>query len=113
LHQEWATAAFVDKNIKIIDIRTAPEWRETGIVKGSYTLTFFDEQGNYNTELFLKELSKIVDKDEPFALICRTGSRTGMLADFLANKLGYNVTNLKGGIVKMIREGYKPVRYLK
>jgi rhodanese-related sulfurtransferase len=46
LSHVWATPQFAEKNIKIIDIRTPAEWRETGIVKGSYTIIFFDEKGN-------------------------------------------------------------------
>ena len=110
LQQVWATPEFAEKNIKIIDIRTPAEWKETGIVKGSYTIMFFDEQGNFYRD-FLKELDKVVKKDEPFALICRVGSRTGMVSEFLSEKLGYKVINLKGGIMKMIHEGYKTVPY--
>jgi len=111
LQHVWATPAFAQKNIKIIDIRTPFEWKETGIVKGSYTIMFFDEQGNFYVPDFLKEVDKIVKKDEQFALICRVGSRTGMVAEFLSEKLGYKVINLKGGIMKMIQEGYKTVPY--
>jgi len=113
LKQEWATEGFLNKNIKVIDIRTPEEWRETGIVKGATTIMFFDEQGNYDVPKFLKALDKVVKKDEQFALICRVGSRTGMVSEFLSNKLGYNVINLKGGIMKLISEGYRPVRYMK
>jgi len=107
----WATPDFTEKNIKIIDIRTPSEWKETGIVKGSYTIMFFDEKGNFNVENFLKQLNMAVKKDEQFALLCRVGSRTGMVSEFLSEKLGYNVINLKGGIMKMIHEGYKTVPY--
>ena len=113
LKQEWATEKFLQKNIKVIDIRTPAEWRETGIVKGSSTIMFFDEEGNYDVPKFLKALDKVVKKDEQFALICRVGSRTGMVSDFLANKMGYKVINLKGGIMKLMSEGYRPVRYMK
>lgn len=111
LTQVWATPQFAEKNIKIIDIRTPAEWIETGIVKGSYTIMFFDEKGNFNIETFLKQLDMAVKKDEPFALICRVGSRTGMVSEFLSERLGYKVTNLKGGIMKMIYEGYRTVPY--
>jgi len=111
LQHVWATPDFADKNVKIIDIRTPSEWKETGIVKGSYTIMFFDEKGNFNVENFLKQLDMIVKKDEQFALICRVGSRTGMVSEFLSEKLGYKVINLKGGIMKMIHEGYKTVPY--
>jgi len=111
LTQVWATPQFVEKKMKIIDIRTPAEWRETGIVEGSYTIMFFDEKGNFNLEIFLRQLNMVVKKDEPFALICRVGSRTGMVSEFLSERLGYKVTNLKGGIMKMIYEGYKTVPY--
>lgn len=113
LKQEWATQGFLNKNIKIIDIRTPAEWRETGIVNGSHTIMFFDEQGKYNVPEFLKALDKVVKKDEQFALICRVGSRTGMVSEFLSKDIGYKVINLKGGIMKLISEGYRPVRYIK
>jgi len=111
LQQIWSTPGFADKGIKIIDIRTPAEWKETGIVKGSYTIMFFDERGDFNLESFLRQLNMAVKKDEQFALICRVGSRTSMVAEFLSDKLGYKVINLKGGIMKMIFEGYKPVPY--
>jgi len=111
LKQEWATESFLNKHIKIIDIRTPAEWRETGIVKDSYPIMFFDEQGNYDVPKFLKALDKVVKKDEQFALICRVGSRTGMVSEFLSKDMGYKVINLKGGIMKMISEGYRPVAY--
>ena len=106
------TPEFVNSaKLKIIDIRTKGEWKETGIVKGSYPLTFFNEKGNYDIDGFLKSLNKIVNKDEKFALICRTGSRTGMVSNFLGKKLDYHVINLKGGLMKLLRAGYKTVRY--
>jgi rhodanese-related sulfurtransferase len=85
MKQVMATPEFLEKNpdIKIIDIRTPPEWRETGIVKGAHTIMFFDERGGYNVEAFLKALNQAVDTKKPFALICRTGSRTGMISEFL------------------------------
>jgi len=107
------TPEFLNKDIKIIDIRTVPEWRETGIVKGAYTIMFFDEKGNYDVEKFLRELNKVVKKDEQFALICRTGSRTAEISKFLSSKFGYKVINLGGGMMKLMQEGYKPVKYIK
>ncbi len=112
LKNELATKDFLKKDIKVIDIRTPSEWKETGIVKDSYTIMFFDEKGAYDVEKFLKELNKIIKKDEQFALICRTGSRTQIISDFLANKMGYRVINLQGGLMKLMSEGYKPVQYI-
>jgi len=109
LQHIWVTPDFVNKNIKIIDIRTPAEWKETGIVENSYTIMFYDEKGNFNIETFLKQLDEVVNKDEQFALICRTGSRTSRVSELLSNKFGYDVINLRGGITKMIEEGYNTV----
>ncbi len=106
-----ATPDFFKKEIIVIDIRTPGEWKQTGIVKGAHTIMFFDERGGYNTKEFLKELEKIVKKDKPFALICRTGSRTTMISDFLDKELDYKVINLQGGMVELMRRGYKPTPY--
>lgn len=102
-----ATPEVVLSDITIIDIRTPEEWAETGIVKGSKTIMFFDEQGNYNIEDFLAKLDQVVDKQQPFAIICRTGSRTSMVGRFLSDEYGYKVINLKGGIMKLLYDGYR------
>lgn len=100
----------VKSGIKIIDIRTAPEWKETGIVENSIPITFFDDQGRYDAAKFIAELDKHVKKDREFALICRTGNRTVAVSDFLS-KQGYKVVNLKGGIKRLMSQGYVPEPY--
>lgn len=104
------TPEIVESGIKIIDIRTKPEWQQTGIVKDSIPITFFDTRGNYDAQKFLDMLSGFVKKSEEFALICRTGNRTTAVSDFLG-KMGYNVVNLKGGIKALMKQGYKLVPY--
>ncbi len=98
------------EGVVIIDIRTEPEWKQTGIIKGSKLITFFDIYGRYNVEKFMNEFSKYVPtKDTKFILVCRTGSRTKVVGDFLSNQLGYkNAMHLKGGIYAWLRE-HKPV----
>ncbi|MFA5215211.1 rhodanese-like domain-containing protein [Sulfuricurvum sp.] len=88
----------IDSKIKIIDIRTPGEWKTTGLVKGSIPIMFFDERGNYNMDAFLAELNKKVKKDERFAVICNSGSRSRTLGTYLGKQLGYNVIDLQGGI---------------
>lgn len=100
----------VKSGIKIIDIRTEPEWRETGLVENAIPITFFDEQGRYDAQAFVNELNKHVKKDREFALICRTGNRTVAVSEFLS-KQGYKVVNLKGGIKRLMSQGYVPEPY--
>lgn len=106
-----ASEEVVKSGIKIIDIRTMPEWKETGVVKNAIPLTFFDEQGRYDAEAFMKELNTHVSKDKEFALICRTGNRTSAVSELLS-KQGYKVVNLKGGMKSLMSKGYTPEPYL-
>jgi len=94
-----ATLQLIDSGVPIVDIRTPGEWKETGLLKGSIPIMLFDERGNYDLKLFLEQLNSAVDTKKPFAIICRTGSRTVILANFLSKKLNYDVINIKSGIV--------------
>ena len=90
----------VKNGVPIIDIRTPAEWKE-GIIPRSHKIMFFDEQGNYDVNKFMSELTKVVkDKNSPFILVCRTASRTKIVGQFLANQAGYTQTKeLFGGIM--------------
>jgi rhodanese-related sulfurtransferase len=99
IKNQEASYELLDSNIPIVDIRTPGEWRETGLLKGSIPIMLFDEKGNYDLKDFLAKLNGSIDTKKPFALICRTGSRTKILAQFLSQKLGYDVINIKSGIV--------------
>jgi len=91
----------VQMGVPVIDIRTQKEWKETGIIKNSKTVTFFQPNGSYDLNAFLNQLKKMkIDKNTPFILVCRSSSRTKLLGNFLSNKLGYkNVYHLQGGII--------------
>lgn len=96
---QYASQEIVDSNIPIIDIRTPGEWKETGLLKRSIPIMLFDEKGNYDLKVFLDTLNKSVDTKKPFAIICRTGSRTKVLATFLSKKMNYDVIDLQSGIM--------------
>jgi len=94
----------------IIDIRTEMEWRQTGVLPGAHCITFFDEYGDYDVDAFLKQYTEVADKTTPVGLICRTGSRTRMVTDFL-RKNGYNAYNLDGGVFYLGHIGVELVPY--
>ena len=102
---QYIDAKLVKSGIPIIDIRTPGEWKETGLVKGSIPIMFFDERGGYNIPDFLKQLNQKIDTSKEFAMICNSGSRTRILSDYLSKKYGYNVINLQGGIIYGIGKG--------
>lgn len=102
--------ALIEQEVPVIDVRTTSEWNETGVIEGSYLMMFFDEKGQYNLEQWLKKLSTIVNKENPVALICLTGSRSNQLANYLTKVAGYeNVYNVKRGIAYWMKEDYPTV----
>lgn len=90
----------MQKGVAVIDIRTPPEWKKTGIIPGSHKLMFYDENGHSNPQQWLQEFNKIVNSnDQPFVLVCHSGGRSEMVGQFLDDKVGMKrVYHLKDGI---------------
>ncbi len=79
------------KGTVIIDIRTPQEWIETGTIKKAKRIMFFNQQRQPVVAQFMAEFEKVVtSKDQPFVLVCRSGSRTKAVTNFLDKKLGYS-----------------------
>lgn len=109
---QYPSQALIDSKIKIIDIRTFQEWKETGLLEGAIPLTFFDINGKYNIPLFMRTLHTYVKEGEKFALICHVGSRTAMLAEFLDTEYKMPVINLLGGMEYAKKAGLKFTPYV-
>ena len=104
-------ASLIDKQVPIIDIRRQEEWSQTGIIEGSILMTFFDKEGKAEVDIWLQNLDLVANKNEPFILICRTGRRTGLVANFLSKKLKYEkVYDVTDGITEWIRKGNTVVK---
>lgn len=98
-------ARLLSQNVPIIDIRTAPEWQETGIVPGSHLITFFDDRGRADPASWLERAKTVGKPGDPVILICRTGNRTRLVGQFLAQQAGYaKVFNVKAGIKAWLAE---------
>lgn len=98
LKNTYITQEILHSDLPIVDVRTPGEWKETGLLKGAIPIMFFNEQGKYNINAFLKELNEKVDTTKPFAIICHSGSRTSMIAPWMSKELNYKVVNLQGGM---------------
>lgn len=96
----------LDAGVPIVDVRTAKEWRQTGVIAGSHQLTFFQEDGGFDAQTWLGELQKIVGPEQPVILICAVGGRTKAITQFLDQQVGYRkVHNVERGIVDWIKAG--------
>ena len=98
------------EGVPVIDVRRAEEWSKTGVIEGSHLLTFFDAKGRYDLGRWLPALAAIADSDQPVALICRSGKRSGRVARLLDEQFGYrHVYSARDGILGWIEEGRSTV----
>ena len=103
--------SLMQSGVPIIDIRRAEEWSDTGVIKHSNLLTFFDKQGNYNIDKWLPELKKIVKEGEPVIIICRSGKRSGIVSKFLDEQADFtSVYNASGGMLSWINSNNKTIK---
>jgi rhodanese-related sulfurtransferase len=95
--------SLMQSGVPIIDIRRASEWHDTGIIKQSNLLTFFDQKDNYDVKEWLLKLKKIAKEGDSVIIICRSGRRSGIVSKFLDEQANYtSVYNASGGILSWI-----------
>ena len=100
----------MSEGVPLIDIRTAKEWQETGVIKDSHLITFFNENGEVDIYKWLNELELVADKNKPLILICRSGRRTGIVSDYLDKYFEFfKIYDATDGI----KEWKKIIHYLK
>lgn len=91
-----ADAAAAGK-LTLVDIRTPPEWKETGIARGARRVNMLHPQGAPGfVEQLLGEVKG--DRNAPIALICRTGNRTTQVQRYLQSVGFTQVYNVKEGM---------------
>ena len=104
----------IDKLIKVgvplVDIRTEREWHETGVIDQSNLLTFFDKYGNSKVEEWITKFEKIAGRKDPVIIICRSGRRSRVVANYLVQKENYlTVYHATNGIKSWIESNNKIV----
>lgn len=93
-----------DRNTMVVDIRTAGEWQDTGVIKGAQLKTFVTARG------FLNDIKPKMKDGQRLALICRSGNRSSKAAQKIARLVDFPVVNITGGMSRVVGEGYKPVK---
>ena len=92
-----AAAQVQSGKLILIDIRTPPEWKETGVAKGAKQVNMLHPQGAQGfTNALLEQVKG--NKDAPIALICRTGNRTTQVQRYLQSVGFTQVYNVKEGM---------------
>ncbi|GIK21353.1 MAG: rhodanese-like domain-containing protein [Ignavibacteriota bacterium] len=86
-----------ERNVVFLDVRTERE-RKQSLIKGSYHIPI--------TDLKEKEQELKKFKDAEIICYCQTGNRSLNAASKL-RKMGFNATNLSGGMVRWNATGLK------
>lgn len=106
-------ADLLRQGVSIVDVRTLPEWQQTGVVGGSHLVSIVDERGRGDPDGWVQQMNQAVDPSRPVILICRSGNRTLVGARLLsARQPGRTIYNVQSGIGSWIRAG-KPVVSMK
>lgn len=89
----------------IVDIRTPPEWQQTGVIEGAELVTFDprDPAG------FLAKIGPQIADGRDLILICRSGNRSSAAAKILEGKIPNRIISINGGMQREIAGGYKTV----
>jgi len=92
-----AAAAVSAGKITLVDIRTPPEWKETGVARGAKRINMLHPQGAPG---FVDQLLGEVkgDRNAPIALICRTGNRSTQVQRYLQSVGFTQVHNVNEGM---------------
>ena len=102
----------IEKKIKIIDVRTENEWKSTGIIKGSFLISLLNENKKFIFEDWYEMFNNKFGKNKSIIFICASGIRSNYISHLVKKKNSdLIVYNLKKGINKWIRSGYKIERY--
>lgn len=92
-----------DSSTLLVDIRRPEEWRETGVIEGALLLTYTDPAS------FLEAVRPHLTPGQSLSLICRSGNRTSRAARQIAGSADAQVIDIKGGMLRILAEGYTPV----
>lgn len=89
----------------LVDIRTPEEWIDTGVIDGARLIEF-----DFNDpETFLPQIAADLAAGQDLILICNSGNRTQVVADFLARQIPNRIVSVEGGIRKVMAAGYETV----
>ncbi len=96
-------AELASSNALVVDIRSAGEWAQSGVIEGAKLVTFSD------AESFLAAIKGDLTEGRPLVLICHSGRRSAAAAGALAGKITNPVTSYQGGMAAWIGAGNKVI----
>ncbi len=104
-HRFLPVSEMTAESALLIDIRTPPEWKDTGVIDGARLIEFDFK----NPATFLPQIEEDIADGRDLVLICNSGNRTQVVADFLARQIPNRIVSVEGGIRKVMAAGYQLV----
>ena len=98
----------IEKEIKIIDVRSRTEWKSTGIIKGSFLISLLNKNKKFIFEDWYEMFNDKFGRNKSIIFICASGVRSNYISHLVKKKNpDLIVYNLKRGITNWIRSGNK------
>lgn len=99
--------ALAGQGVAVVDVRRADEWQATGVMPGSRLLTFFDDAGRSDPPAWRASFQQHRATHQPVILVCRSGNRSGRVAQWLAQQ-GHSgpIYNVRGGMNAWQQAGF-------
>ena len=98
----------IEKEIKIIDVRTQNEWKSTGIIKGSFLVSLLNKDKKFIFKDWYEMFNNKFGGNKSIIFICASGVRSNYISHLVKKKKpDLNIYNLKRGINYWIRSGNK------
>ncbi len=102
----------IEKEIKIIDVRTQNEWKSTGIIKESFLISLLNKNKKFIFEDWYAMFENKFGKNESIVFICASGVRSNYISHLVQRKKpDLKIYNLKKGINHWIRSGNKIYKF--
>ena len=96
----------IEKEVKIIDVRTQNEWKSTGIIKGSFLISLLNKNKKFIFEDWYEMFKNKFGNNKSIVFICASGVRSNYISHLVKKKEpDLRVYNLKKGINYWIRSG--------
>ena len=101
----------IEKEIKIIDVRTPNEWKSAGIIKGSFLISLLNKDKKFIFKDWYEIFNNKFGSNQSIIFICASGVRSNYISHLVKKKKpDLVIYNLKKGINNWIRSGYKVER---
>lgn len=104
-HRFLPVSEMTADNTLLVDIRRPAEWADTGVIEGAELIEFDFN----NPDAFLPKIAGELADGRDLVLICNSGNRTQVVADFLSRQIPNRIVSIEGGIRKVMATGYQTV----